>query len=411
MGMTLAARLDTPVARTSHYYFVLLMTMAVSNPLLGIWLSDKGLTPEQIGIVNAMPFLVVTVLNQLVGRIADKASDWRTTIVIGSMVAAIGPFALFFVHDFVGIAIVWTITILPFLAIGPVIDAASIRMARRLGANFAIIRMWGSVGLLLATLLAGVLLDFWGIEAFLPLLAAVGVIRALVSLRLPLFRAPAPSEADTTAAPTLKRRRSPLIATRFSEVWRPWFLLPVIAVAIIHGSHMMQTGFGALLWKEAGVPDWAIGPLWALGPGGEIIIMLMFSHVGRRFSARHLILAAGIFTVLRWVGFALEPPLWGLFVLQLMNMVTFGLSYLGVVNFIANWTSEGIAAEAQSAFQAVRQVVTVVALTGFGYLVGHFGAGAYYGAAAMGAVAGGLTLISLFLMPTRHEQRQRPAHR
>ncbi len=210
MSMPLAARLDTPVARTAQYYFVLLMTMAVSNPLLGIWLSDKGLTPEQIGIVNAMPFLVVTVLNQLVGRIADKASDWRTTIVIGSVIAAIGPFALFFVHDFIGIAVIWTITILPFLAVGPVADAASIRMARRLGANFAIIRMWGSVGLLLTTLLAGVLLDFWGIDAFLPLLAAVGVIRALVSLRLPLFRAPPPSACEAAETPPPRRRRSPL---------------------------------------------------------------------------------------------------------------------------------------------------------------------------------------------------------
>ena len=229
------------------------------------------------------------------------------------------------------------------------------------------------------------------------------MIRALVSLRLPLFRAPVPE----AMAATTRRRRSPLVATRVREIWRPWFVLPLAGVALVHGSHMMQMGFGALIWQQAGVPAWIIGPLWAVGPAGEIVVMLTFARLARRFSARHLILVAALFTIVRWVGFALEPPIWGLFVLQFMNMVTFGLSYLGIVNFIANWTSEGIAAEAQSFFQAMRQVVQVTALTVFGFLMAQFGAGAFYGAAAMGALGAMLTVASLFLMPTRHEQRQR----
>jgi PPP family 3-phenylpropionic acid transporter len=404
MDTSFAARLNTPVARTSQFYFVLLTTMAVSTPFLALWLTGKGLTPAEIGVVNALPYFIVIVINQLIGRIADRAPDWRLTIVVGAVVAAIFPFALFFVHDFWAIAIVWALIILPFLATGPVIDAAAIRMARRLGADFAHIRMWGSLGLLITTLFAGFAVGSWGIAAFLPLLAAVGVLRALVSLRLPLFRAaPAP---DATAAKTPRRSRlNPLVATRAREILRPWFLLPVAAVAIIHGSHMMQSGFGALIWQETGVPGWAIGPLWALGPAGEIVIMLVFSRFANRFSARHLILAAAVVTVIRWAGFAIEPPLWGLFVLQGLNLMTFGLSYLGVVNFIANWTSEGIAAEAQSFFNAVRQVVTVAALLLFGFLTAQFGSAAYYFAAAMGALAAVLVLVSLVLMPVRREQR------
>jgi PPP family 3-phenylpropionic acid transporter len=406
MSLPLADRLNTPIARTSQFYFFLLTTMAVSNPFLSIWLADKGLTPEQIGIVNAMPFFVVIILNQLIGRIADKASDWRMTIVVGACTAAVPPFLLFFVHDFWGILIVWTLIILPFVATGPVIDAAAIRMSRRLGADFARVRAWGSIGLVLVTLLAGFLLDVWGLAAFLPLLAIVGVLRALVSLRLPLFRAPAPEVKQVA----IRRRRSPLVATRFREILRPWFLLPMVGVALLHSSHMLQTGFGSLLWQQQGVPDWAIGILWAISPGGEIVIMLLFTRFARKFAARHVILVASIFTIVRWIGFGLEPPLWGMFLLQALNMMSFGLSYLGVVNFIANWTSENIAAEAQGFFQAVRQVGTVVALVAFGWLVAQFGAAAYYGAAAMGVVGAVLTIVSLMLMPLRHELRQRQAH-
>lgn len=190
-------------------------------------------------------------------------------------------------------------------------------------------------------------------------------------------------------------------------MWRPWFLLPLIGVALLHGSHMMQMAFGALIWQQAGVPASVIGPLWAVGPAGEVVVMLFFARLTRRLSARHLILVACLVAVLRWIRFALEPPIWVLVLLQLSNMVTFGLSYLGVVNFVANWTSEDVAAEAQSFFTVIRQVVQVVALAGFGFLTAHFGVGAFYSASAIAAAGAILTFASLMLMPARRE-RPRP---
>jgi PPP family 3-phenylpropionic acid transporter len=251
-----------------------------------------------------------------------------------------------------------------------------------------------------------VIVDLFGLGAFLPMLVIFSVVRALVSLRLPLLRGTA---AENGAAEAGNTRVNPLVATRLREVWRLWFILPLAGVALIHGSHMMQMAFGALIWLQAGVPAWVIGPLWAMGPVGEIAVMLAFASLARRFSARHLILAAGLFSVVRWIGFSLDPPIWALFVLQFMNMLTFGLSYLGIVNFIANWTSEGIAAEAQSVFQAMRQVVQVIALTAFGFLMAYYGIGAFYGAAGMALVGAMLTGASLLLMPVRHEKRGGPS--
>ena len=43
----------------------------------GIWFTEKGLNAGQIGIVNALPVFVMLILNMIVGRIADRARDWR----------------------------------------------------------------------------------------------------------------------------------------------------------------------------------------------------------------------------------------------------------------------------------------------------------------------------------------------
>ncbi|HEV7278530.1 MAG TPA: MFS transporter [Devosiaceae bacterium] len=401
MRLPSAAATRSPVARASAFYFVFLLTAGVSNPYLAIWLTSKGISPSGIGIINAMPFLTMILLNQAIGRIADKAGDWRSTIVIGSILAAFAPVALFFVNDYLGILVVWVLVVVPFQAIAPVADAATIRLTRRVGAEFSLVRVWGTVGFVIMTIVGGVLLERYGEGMFVPLLVVAGLLRALLSLQLPLFRAPATEGGEETS---VRRPPNPLVATRLRQVWRPWFLLPLVGVALLHGSHMMQMAFGALIWQQAGVPASIIGPLWALGPAGEVVVMLFFARLARRFSARHLILVACLVAVVRWIGFALEPPLWGLALLQFSNMLTFGLSYLGVVNFVANWTSDDIAAEAQSFFTVIRLVVQVVALTGFGFLTAQFGAGAFYGASAMAVAGAMLTFGSLLLMPARQER-------
>jgi MFS transporter, PPP family, 3-phenylpropionic acid transporter len=399
MGLPPVAALRSPVARASTFYFAFFMTAAISNPYLAIWLTSKGISPSGIGIINAMPFLAMILLNQAIGRIADRASDWRSTIIVGSVLAAFAPVALFFVDDYLGILVAWVLVIVPFQAIAPVADAATMRLTRRVGAEFSLVRVWGTVGFIVMTICAGIVLERFGGDAFVPLLVVAALMRALLSLQLPLFRA---GVDETTAAK--KATVDPLVATRLRQVWRPWFLLPLVGVALLHGSHMMQMAFGALIWQQAGVPASVIGPLWAVGPAGELLVMLFFARLARRFSARHLILVACLAAIGRWIGFALEPPLWGLVLLQFSNMVTFGLSYLGIVFFIANWTSEDIAAEAQSFFTVIRQVVQVVALAGFGFLTAQFAAGAFYGAAVMGAVGAVLTVVSLWLMPARRER-------
>lgn len=403
MGPSLPARLASPAARTGIYYASLFMTGAVSNPFLPIWLTERGVAPQEIGFINAAPIFAMIAINLVVGRIADRASDWRTVIVAGSIFAAIPPFFLLLTDGYLPILIIWTLLIVPFQAVAPVVDAAAYRMARRNGYDFGAIRVWGTIGFVIMTLAAGLVLDLQGAVAFVPLLIAVSLARAALSLQLPLFRG-----QDDHHRPTypIDAPISPLVAVRMGELWKPWFILTLIGASLLHGSHMMQMGFGALIWAEAGLPGWVIGILWAVAPTAEILAMFYFERITRRFAARHLILLGCVCGVIRWWGFGLEPDVWVLIALQTLHLATVGLTFLGITNFIANWTSEDIAAEAQSFFVMIRQVVTVIALVGFGYLAGAFGAGAYFVAALFSGLGAVMVFASLALMSPKVEKAE-----
>lgn len=396
MLSNLPARFTTPEMRTGLYYAAMFLPAGVSTLLLPIWLDGRGIGEEQIGIISATPIMIMIGLNLFVGRIADRAKDWRSVIVAGSLVSAVVSLGFVFIDEFWGVLLFNTLVVIPIMAIEPVIDAAAIRMTRRRGTDFAKVRIWGTFGYIAVAAMAGLLFGWLGIAVFVPLFIATCLMRGAAALPLPFFRAP--ENAQSAAAPLAL---SPDTAMTLRQVFRPWFILTLAGTALLQASHMLMISFGALLWVRAGVPEAALGVLWIVAPVCEIVTMLLFSHFARRFSARHLLLAACIGGVIRWTGMAMATEIWQLALLQGLHMASFGLAYMGILNFIANWTDEKIAAEAQSFYVVLRQVASVAALLLFGLLVSRFGLESFYAGAAMAAAGAVMVFASLAIKDTK----------
>jgi len=387
MTMPAPARSLSPELRTTFFYLTMFLGSGAAAVYLPIWLAEKGMSPEQIGVVNAVPIFLILVLNLFVGRIADKAGDWRQVIVGCALVSGVAPLALFFVDDFWGILLVWTLLSLPSGAMGPVVDAAAVRLTRRNGTDFGVIRAWGTVGYMVMNALTGFVAAWGGSAVFVPLFAGVLLLRGVLSLQLPRFRAPDHQPTVAAIAP----------AARLRAALQPWFVLPLIGFGMVFGTHYILNAFAALLWKAQGIDEAVIGPLVALGALSEAAMMFAWRRVGARFSPRYVILVSALVSGLRWIAMAFSPPVLVLVGLQALHGVTFAMGFLACVHFIAKWTSEDIAAETQSLFAGLQQVMSVVALVGFGWLVTLMGEKAYLVAALFALVAGGLVVVSLRL--------------
>jgi PPP family 3-phenylpropionic acid transporter len=96
---------------------------------------------------------------------------------------------------------------------------------------------------------------------------------------------------------------------------------------------------------------------------------------------------------------AFQPPLYVLFALQLLHSITFAVGYLAGMYFIANWTDDTIAAEAQGFSYVLQQATSILVLIGMGALIAAFGSAAWIGLGAFAGCGAVLVWVSLRMQP------------
>ena len=388
-------RLDTPELRASIYQFTVYLPGGVASVFLGIWLSEHGIPADQIGVINALPTLLLLLLNMIVGRVADRADDWRTALIVISIASALAPLPLYFVSEFWGILLVWAFCATSNGLVAPVIDAATVRMTRRNGTDFGAVRAWATVGYVFAAAGLGLFLNVLGSGAFVTLYVATVVVRAALAFILPRFRAPAPK-------PTLAGVGGEVAPpSRLRDSLQLWFVLPLLAFSLVNSSNALIGGFAALLWHENGVPSYFLGPLLGIAAVGEAILMFAWRRFGGRVTARNMILVCAMAGLLRFTVMAFNPPVEVLFLTQTLHAFSFGMGYFGVVHFIANWTNEANAAEAQGFANMLNMGASMMALIVFGVLVEHFGSYAFFYSTVTALLAIACVLVSLKLKPPK----------
>src|SRR5690606_19448207 len=113
------------------------------------------------------------------------------------------------------------------------------------------------------------------------------------------------------------------------------------------------------------------------------------------------ILVCALAGVVRFTIMAFNPPVEVLFFTQLLHAFSFGMGYFGMVHFIANWTNEENAAEAQGFANMLSMAASMIALIVFGALVQHFGVNAFFYSTIPSLLAIVCVLVSLQLRPPK----------
>ena len=208
----------SPEARASLFHATVYSSGGVLSAYFAVWMSDRGIAPSEIGIVNAMPTIIVLLTGVLIGRLADRAGDWRVAVAALALISGVASLGVVWAGGFWSVLLIFTLASAPASAMIPVVDAATLRLTQRRGTNFSAIRAWATVGFVVWAGATGLAINHFGVAAFLPLFVGASLLRALAALQLPTFRAPGHAAAPKSAA-----------APRLGALMRPWFILACLA--------------------------------------------------------------------------------------------------------------------------------------------------------------------------------------
>ncbi|MDP4677648.1 MAG: MFS transporter [Burkholderiaceae bacterium] len=367
----------SPLARLAVFFASYFAYVGLFAPYLSLWLNGRGFSPAEIGLL-ASPMQWTRVVGPPVwGALADRDHpDRLPKMLVTCSLIALG-FAGLLLFDWSLWALFAVLFAMSFFLSGliPVTESMTIKATGGDLGRYGRVRLWGSVGFIVAVLVSGWLFDRIGIEA-LP-------FGLLVVLALLVFAARGLQSAPVLAERPARLSYREILATPAVK----GFLFASFLMLLAHAP--LYTLFS--LWLEQkGYSRTQIGLLWTLGVLAEILVFQFQRHFFAWFSVATIWRLSYAVTALRFALISIsEGGLLILLLAQAMHAVTFGLHHSASVALVRQWFPQ--------AAQARGQALYTMAAYGLGGSLGGIAAGslweafvpeAAFWAAALAALAG-----------------------
>jgi PPP family 3-phenylpropionic acid transporter len=382
-----------PGLRFGGLYAAAFVGLGIYLPFFPVWLQSRGLGPEAIGVILAIPIVVRIVATAPLTALADRAFGPRRLLLASYGLSIVTNAVMFGATSPVTIALLLGLAAFAQASVIPTTDFVAgdaIRRDRRL--DYGRIRLWGSIAFLAANVAGGYALADVAPDVIIVLLAVLPV----AGIAATLLAVPAAVARPQTATGLAE-------ATRARIPRQLWFF--IAAAACSHASHAGLYGFASLSWRAQGFSDPMIGWLWATGVVAEIVIFGVLGRtVGGSSNAVHLLRVGAVAVIVRFAALAFEPGLAATFVLQGLHGLTFGATHLAGMAAIVAMAPEGARGRIQGTVSAVVALASAVATLASGVIFRAAGPMMFLALAPLGAAA---LVLSILAVRSGRDQPQR----
>ncbi|MEP9353232.1 MFS transporter [Xanthobacter sp. KR7-65] len=374
--MTLTGKGGPPLRlRLGATYGTFFLALGILQPYLPLWLQERGLGPEAMGLALAVPMLVRLVATPLLGVASDRLGRPKAVLAMLAVATVAAMLGLALAPGLPAILVMLAVMAAVWFPGFSLLDAYASRLARAGRADYGQARQWGSAAFLAANLAGGAAIGVLGAGSVVFLMVAGHLTYVLATLALPEL-------------PRAEPRPSPLRGRRA----RLGFLAGIVAAGLVQASHAVLYLFGTVHWKAEGLSLTTIGILWAVGVAAEMVLFRLGSRLMARFGPYRLIALGGVAAVIRFAVMAQDPPLAVLLPLQLLHALTFGATFLAMVELVSRSVSEHRSGTGQTVAAWTGSLLMSSANVAAGPLWSVFGPLAFLAGCALG-LAGALTAL------------------
>ncbi|WP_018994846.1 MFS transporter [Thioalkalivibrio sp. ALJ2] len=310
-----------PSARLSTVYFFYFASLGAFMPFWGPYLSEAGFSGSQIGELMAIVLATKIIAPNVWGWLADRAGAHMPITRWGAFGGVVAFAGVLLYTGYWWLAVVMAAFSFFWNAILPQFEATTMRTLGRDAHRYALVRLWGSVGFIVAVALLGWAFDHIDI-AWLPWIV-LGIFAALWLTTL-WVREPVRDREQDNNVPAL-----------VAVLKRPEVIALFVACFFMQASHGPYYAFFTLYLEEAGFSRAVAGQLWALGVAAEVVLFLLMPRLILRFGAWFLVSVALVLTTLRWGLLAAIPDsLPMLLFIQALHAASYGVYHAAAISLI-----------------------------------------------------------------------------
>jgi MFS transporter, PPP family, 3-phenylpropionic acid transporter len=379
---------STALPRFILLYAAMYAAFGVASPFLPAFVSARGLSAEQLGLVLSAGTAVRLLTAPLAGRTGDLLQGLRVVLVVCTALAASATLGYLPAHGF------WPLLALSLwhaASLGPVTilaDALALGAASpppgsgRRGFEYGWVRGTGSAAFIVGTLLSGQAVSAWGLDVIVWLQAMLlGAAAGAATLVPELMHHRTAPDVRAPAGGVLMLLRLP----RFRHL--------VLVAALILGSHAMHDAFAVIRWSTAGVSPTTVSVLWSESVAAEVLVFFIIGPtIVTWLTPAGALAVAALAGVLRWTVVAQSAEVMALALVQPLHGITFALLHLACMRVIARTVPQGLEGTAQAIYGTVgigaaSALLTLVS----GALYARMGAQGFWVMAALCALAFPLT--------------------
>ena len=329
-----------PYWRLSAFYFSYFGLLGSMLPFWGLYLREQGFSLSEIGQLMAILVGTKLVAPNVWGWLGDHTGKRMRIIRIGALLALMIFGFMFIEPAFWGMALVMAGFSFFWNAILPQFEVVTLRHLQTATEQYSRIRVWGSVGFVIAVVGLG-----WFFEhASLQILPAI-LLGLLAMIVLSSFSVGSP--------PGQKGHKGSLDAF-LRELKAPQPILFFSICFLLQISHGPYYTFFSIYLEDFDYSKTLIGWLWALGVIAEIVIFLIVHRMFERFTVRGLATTCLVLAALRWLVTGLYPENLPIILLaQISHAATFGVFHAIAMHLIHQYFSPTASGQGQAMYSAL----------------------------------------------------------
>jgi PPP family 3-phenylpropionic acid transporter len=365
--------------RLSRFYFFYYFFVGLFVPYWGLYLQSKSFTAFQIGILLSLFQISRIFAPNFWGWLADHTNKRARWIRLASFIGCLGYIGIFWADSFFLIFLVMMSMSLFTSSTIPLAESLTLSHIASTNGSYSNIRLWGSVGFIIASFFLGILIDRYSVTILVWALLFTQLIILLLSFSIPDKKFELIGDTKRSIFKILKK---------------PEVISLLIGCALMVSSHGLLYNFYSIFLKEQGYSSSLIGILWSIGVIFEIFIFILMPKILSKFNLKEVLLISLFLAVIRFflIGNYVDI-LWVLILAQILHAATFGSFHVASVELVSVHFNREHHSRGQSIYNSITY--------GLGGTIGGLGGGIMidqYGAASTFMLSSILPLIGFIVI-------------